>query len=144
MPDIARGLKDEITRLAKKEVRTGVRPLTRQLRSLRKAVRGQNRQVLDLARVVSKAAKDQEKIAAELPQGEEGKATRISPASIKRHRERLRLSQREMGLLLGVSVGSIVGWESGRSAPREKNRQAFAQLRGMGVRDVRERLEKTA
>ena len=144
MPDMARVLRDEVTRLAKKEVRTGVRPLARQLRSLRKAVRGQNRQVLDLAQMISKAAKNQETIAAELPQEDEGKATRVSPASIKRLRGRLRLSQREMGLLLGVSVGSIVGWESGRSAPREKNRQAFAEMRGMGVREVRERLGKMA
>ncbi len=142
MPDFTKVLRSEIIRLANKEVRRALGPLTKQLKGLRKAVRDQSRQLSGQRKAVSRIVKDQRKISASLPQEEDNKPIRISPASIKRHRERLGLSQREMGLLLGVSTGSVVGWESGRSSPRGKNGQAFARLRKMGVREVKEQLEK--
>ena len=142
MPDFTKVLRSEIIRLANKEVRRALGPLTKQLKGLRKTVREQSRQLSGQRKAVSRIVKDQRKISASLPQEEDNKPIRISPASIKRHRARLRLSQREMGLLLGVSTGSVVGWESGRSSPRGKNGQAFARLRNMGVREVKDQLEK--
>ena len=143
MPEIVRVLKQEITRLSRKEVRAATAPLTRQLRSIQKGLRDRSRQLADLSRTVAGILRDQRR--QPLPgTSEEGeRAVRVSPASVRRHRGRLGLSQKEMASLLGVSLGTIVGWESGRSSPRAKNRQAIAEVRTMGIREARERLKKT-
>jgi hypothetical protein len=39
---------------------------------------------------------------------------------------------------------TIVRWEQGKGSPREKNRDAFVALRGMGRREVKKRLEELA
>ncbi len=55
---------------------------------------------------------------------------------MRKHRERLGLTQAEMAALLGVASQSIIRWEKGQSNPRGAGREAFAQLREMGVREV--------
>lgn len=36
---------------------------------------------------------------------------------IKRGRKKLKLSQKELGIMIGVSQSTIVGWEEGRTEP---------------------------
>ena len=73
---------------------------------------------------------------------EQASSARISVASIRAQRKRLRLSQREKGLLLDVSTMTISRWERGQATPRGKNRDAFITLRGMARPEAKERLEK--
>jgi DNA-binding transcriptional regulator YiaG len=40
---------------------------------------------------------------------------------IKQHRKKLGLTQKALAAKLGVSVPSIVNWESGKMTPRGKN-----------------------
>ena len=65
---------------------------------------------------------------------------RLSGTSIKKHRKRLGLSQGELGQLLNVSTNTIVRWEQDKSKPREAYRAGIAQLRTMGVREVKKLL----
>ena len=45
----------------------------------------------------------------------------IMALPIKKHRKKLRLTQKALAAKLGVSVPSVVNWESGKIAPRGKN-----------------------
>jgi len=143
---MAQVFKDEITRLARKEIRTVCDPLRKQVQTLRRIGRDQqttiNRLERALAKIVAQTSSDTG-TALYAPQGgkEEATRARVTPASIKRHRFRLSLSQAELGELLSVSVNSIVRWEKGLSAPRAHHRTALLRVREMGRRDVTRILE---
>ena len=49
-----------------------------------------------------------------------------------------------MGKLLNVSTNTIGRWEAGTSKPRESYRPGLAQLRTMGVREVKKLLGEYA
>ena len=140
MPDLGKALKDEITRLARKEARARSQPLAKQVRDLKKRVREQGNQIADLKKAVAKKADRLARIT--LDDAEDGGAVRIPVGSIRKHRERLRLSQREMALLLDVATLTISNWETGKAEPRGQNRAAFAELRTLGAREAWARLEE--
>ena len=141
MPDVATVLKFEIQRLARKEVRAAVTPLLKQVRELKRAQAQQKAILSSLNRTVQALAKgiDTGEAPAQ-PAEEDVRRARISPASVRRQRKRLKLSQKQMADLLGVSTGSIVGWEAGKSSPRGKNRAAFLGVRDMGAQEAKRRL----
>ena len=56
------------------------------------------------------------------------------------NRKRLGLSAADFGLLAGASGQSVYAWEQGKARPRGKNLAAIAALRGVGKREVVERL----
>lgn len=58
------------------------------------------------------------------------------------NRKRLGLSAAQFALLIGTTQQSIFGWESGKTQPRAKFLPAIAELRGVGKREVAERLAK--
>ena len=143
MPNIAQLLKDEISRLARKEVRAASGPLQQQIRELKKTNR-QQREVIDtLLRRVDQlqalASSTTDKIL-KAPTIGTDRQIRLSGTSIKKHRKRLGLSQGELGQLLNVSTNTIVRWEQDKSKPRETYRAGIAQLRTMGVREVKKLL----
>lgn len=141
MPDIAIVLKQEIARLAKKEVRLEVNPVKKQALESRKAIASLKSQLARIERTMAKLVADASKRMVISTAAEQDESNvRISPASVKRQRKRLKLSQKEMGQLLGVSTATIVGWESGKSKPREVNKEGLAELRNLGIKAVRERL----
>ena len=140
MPDIASVLKQEIARLAKKEVRASVNPVKKQALESRKAIAALKDQLARIERTLATLVADASKRMI-IPTAEPDETNvRIRPASVKRQRERLKLSQKEMGQLLGVSTATIVGWESGKTKPRGTNKDGLAELRHLGIKAVRERL----
>ena len=138
MPDVGRVFKEESARLARKEVRTAVNPLKTQVRNLRRSVATLTTQMARMERTIKQLARQRtETSLAE----EESANVRVSPTSIKKHRTRLRLSQAQMGKLLGVSAITILNWEQGKSNPRAANKEAIAELRTMGIRDIQVMLD---
>ena len=143
MPNVAQVLREEITRLARKEVRTACDPLRKQLRTLRQAVKGQQETITKLDRALAKMATLSPDTSASLHTlEEETTQARVTPASIRRHRNRLKLSQAQLGTLLDVSTNTIVRWEAGTSKPRVQYRGALLKMRGLGRRDVTKMLEE--
>ena len=143
MPNIAQLLKDEISRLARKEVRAASAPLLQQIRELKKTNR-QQREAIDLLlrrvdQLQALTSSPTDKIL-KAPAIETDRQIRLSGTSIKKHRKRLGLSQGELGQLLNVSTNTIVRWEQDKSKPREAYRSGIAQLRTMGVREVKKLL----
>ena len=133
MPNFAGALKGEIRRLARKEVRETVTPLKKLVAGLRRRVAQQRRLIADLERSV-KRSKSQAR-AAEAPSSEESQI-RFSPAWVKQHRKKLKMSRRVYAKLIGVSAQSIFGWESGRTRPRRGALESWRRIRGMGKREL--------
>ena len=140
MPDIASVLKQEITRLARKEVAATARQQSKQMQSLKATTRNLRDQVATLEKTVSRLSREISNTQSQVEAAPE-RAIRISPKSIKSHRRRLKLSQAQMAKLLGVSTASVTFWETGRTSPGRKNRKAIAELRQMGARDAKVLLE---
>ena len=144
MPDIAQVFKAEIRRLGRSEVLREFQPLRDQVQELKEQLRDQHKRIegleKQLKQVRSPAPAPKLKVADEEAAGR----ARLGPDSIKHHRLRLKLSQRELGVLLAVSAHTVVQWEAGRSAPRPQHRARLVQLRQMGQREVRRLLEEAA
>ena len=139
MPNLNQIFREEISRLARREVKQIVEPLQKQIRDLRGKVQEQRRELKKLEKELAGKA-DKERVIAPRTVSEEDDV-RIHKGSVKKHRERMGISQREMALLLDVSPLTISNWETDKSSPSGENRLAFAELRGMGVREVWQRLE---
>ncbi len=147
MPNVAQVLKEEISRLARKEIRASCDPLRKQVQSLRRTVRTQQETIDKLERALSKmveltATDTGTSLYAPAQEKEQSSRARVTPASIRRHRLRLGLSQAQLGGLLNVSTNTIVRWEQGSSKPRVQHRTALLRLRSLGVRDVKQILEE--
>jgi DNA-binding transcriptional regulator YiaG len=142
MPNIASVLKDEITRIARREIRSESESTQKAVSSYRHQIADMKRRIAALEREVNKQRKVQSRSAPE--EAEEGKSLRFRAAGFKAHRERLGLSAREVGLLIDASPLSVYKWENGQARPREKHLTAIAALRKMGKREATRRLEELA
>ena len=141
MPDVASVLKQEISRIARKEISASARQQSKQIQGLKTAVRALKAEVASLNKTVSRLSKVTSVQLSQPKQQEDPADVRISPKGIKKHRQRLKLSQAEMAQLLGVSSNSVTFWETGRTKPQGDNRTAIAELRSLGVREARAMLE---
>jgi DNA-binding transcriptional regulator YiaG len=139
MPQFASTLKNEIARLAAKEVRKGTpalkRASVRHRRDIAELKREIKRLVLQIAFLLKRQtnvlpatmAKDQQ--------------IRFSPKWLRRHREKLDLSAHEYARLLGVSALTVYGWEKGRTKPRAINLSALLAVRKLSKKEARINLE---
>src|SRR4051794_12858530 len=139
MPNIAAVLKDEISRLARKELRANTDSLKKAVAIYRSEIAALKRRVQTLERQAAKSGK--QRAAAPQKELEEGQSLRFRPEGIKKHRQRLGLSAADVAKILGVSALSVYKWESGKTRPRAKQLQLIAQLRTMGKKDAAKRLE---
>jgi DNA-binding transcriptional regulator YiaG len=136
-------IKSEIVRLARREVRKISVPLSRDVRSLKSAASQLRKAVLTLQRITNQQQKQLEK--GEMPlqaAPEEVKVSRFSPRLIRSLRGHLGITQKELALLTGVTVGAVHLWESGQFKPSEKKKAVIVALRKLGRREVRKLVEK--
>jgi DNA-binding transcriptional regulator YiaG len=141
MPDVAAVLKEEITRLARKEVKQQVGPLSKTIAGQRRTIAEVKRQVAALARNQAFLQQQEKRRLAEAPKASAAEGVRFSPRGVKADRKRLGLSARDYGLLVGVSAHTIYSWESGKSKPRATALAGWAKVRGIGKREALRRLE---
>ena len=136
-------IKSEIGRLAKREVRKISVPLGRDVRSMRITVSKLRKTVLALERFMTDQQKDLEKKKVPLEAtAEEVKKSRFSPRLIRSLRKHLGISQKELAILTGASIGAVHLWESGKFLPKEKKKGMMVALRKLGRRGVRKLLEE--
>jgi DNA-binding transcriptional regulator YiaG len=136
-------IKAEIVRLAKREIRKISIPLGRDVRSLKSTVSHLRRTVLGLERMIVEQKKTLEKgkMPLEATQ-EELKVSRFSPRLIRSLRGHLGITQKELAILTGVTVGAVHQWESGQFKPSMKKKAAMVVLRKLGRREVRKLIEE--
>jgi hypothetical protein len=131
MPTLAATLKSEIQRLTAREMKRALKPLrrlTRQLRALKTLARAQRRTVSKLERRLARVGGRGGGLGARRRSLDSG--PRISPAAIRTLRRRMKMTRLQFSRAVGVSAGSIFGWETGRSIPRGGSRQKLVQLKG--------------
>jgi DNA-binding transcriptional regulator YiaG len=73
---------------------------------------------------------------------EEIKNSRFSPGLIQSLRKRLGITQKELAILAGVTVGAAHLWETGKFLPSGEKRGAIVALRKLRRREVRELLDQ--
>jgi len=132
MPNIAAVLRDEISRIARKEVRSETLALKKaaathrsEIAALKRRTNALEQQLHRLARKRSESAPADEKDDAQGP-------TRFSAKGLASQRRRLGLSAADCGLLLGTSAQSVYNWEEGKVRPRTKHLAAIAALKTLG------------
>ena len=140
MPNIASVLKEEIARIARREMRREMASLKKAATTHRSEIAALKRRAQMLEKALRRALKGRTREAATAEAGDD-RALRFRPKGLASLRERLGLSARECGLLLGVSGQSIYLWESGRARPSGKHLEGVAALRKLGKREVAARLE---
>lgn len=152
MPNLGSVLKEEIARLARKEIRSQVGKTQKQVSEQRRQIAELKRINTDLLRRLSylekrekqrlgKAASAPVASAASNSSGQEASGPRFSPKWLAKHRAKLDFSAADYAKLVGCSPLSIYKWEKGESTPRAKQREALAAIRGIGKREAIRRIE---
>ena len=136
-------IKSEIVRLAKREMRKTSVPLGRDVRLLKSTVSQLRKPVTTLERFAAQQQKElrKRKIPLEATP-EEVKKSRFSPALIQSLRKSLGISQKELAILAGVTVGAAHLWEKAKFKPGDEKKAVMVALRKLGRRDVRKLLEE--
>ena len=142
MPNLATVLKEEIRRLAKREIkadtgktRQAVAQYRRDIALLKRFVRRQQKEIAFLK------AMEQKRLAAEPSVGQLEEKVRYSARSVRAQRNRLGLSAADYGKLVGVSSLTIYHWEHGKSRPRKAQLARLVAVRGVGKREAMQKLE---
>ena len=144
MPNLAALLREEISKIARKEAKNQMRELEKTVSEQRTALARLEKQIGPAkAKAAAKpaAVKPAAKVS-EAPAGAKEKPIRISPDTILKHRKRLKLSQAELGKLLNVSTNTVLRWEAGKSKPRSKHLPGLDQLRSISLREVKKQLSE--
>ena len=135
--NLAAALRTEIRRLSRQQVGGALRPLLRVQRQVSALRREAHLQRLTLSRLERRVSRlrSARRLGVSLVPGRRGRP--LSGQSIRRLRDKLRLTREQFARALQVSAGSIFGWESGRTVPRSGSLKRFEELRKMSVKDAR-------
>lgn len=140
MSNFQQSFNEECRRLARKEVKTGLEPLTKAVSELRKTVAECRKQIKEMQARMDKGCQVEVKpkpVAAPVAE----KNFRLTPARIRKMREKIGLTCRQFAKLLEVSYISVLHWESGKAKPRREQLQKIAQIRDFGKRELKAALD---
>jgi DNA-binding transcriptional regulator YiaG len=141
MPNVAAILKEEIGRVARKEIRSETGTMKNATTQFRRDIAALKRQVADQEKrlaVLETLVLKKTPIAE--PADIEDKHVRFSPKGLPKLRKRLGLSAADLAALTEVSTQSVYNWERGKTRPRKEQLAVIAALRGMGKKEVKARL----
>jgi DNA-binding transcriptional regulator YiaG len=141
MPNLGSILKDEIRRLARREIRSQVAATKRAAAQHRRDIAELKRLVKSLAnRLAFLESQEKKRVSKPITEAQSGQV-RFSARWLKAQRERLGLSAADYGKLVGVSGLTIYNWEGGKAKPRQGKIAVLAAMRGLGKREALKRLE---
>ena len=142
MPNIAAVLKDEISRIARKEARVQTAEFKKASAQHRAHIAALRRRIDELERKLKAANKAVGRASAAPASDEEegGPHRRFSATRLAAQRKKLGLSAADFATLIGVSGQSVYKWEHGEARPRARQLEAIAALRGIGKREAAARL----
>lgn len=142
MPNFASSFKEEVSRVARKELRKFIDPLRKQIASQRRDIAALKREREQLKRKINALPKNTGHSSAdESTVRESEQRIRFSASGLQSHRRKLGLSADDFARLAGVSSQSIYNWEHGKARPRQAQLEQIAALRGIGKREAMARLE---
>jgi DNA-binding transcriptional regulator YiaG len=135
-------IKSEITRLATRELHKVSVPLKRDVRLLQNTVSQIRKAVLPLERFAARQQKELANREIKLKATpEEVKKSRVSPRLIRSLRKKLGITQKELAILVGVTVGAAHQWEVGKFTPKPEKKVALVALRKLGRGEVKKLLQ---
>ena len=144
MSTLAIALKDEIRRLARKEIKIQTARTSRAVAQYRREIAKLKRQHREyekkLATLGAKATKNR-------PVDDNDDANdglRFSAKSVRAQRRRTGLSAAEYAKLIGVSPLTIYNWEHNKTRPRRGQFATLVALRGLGKREAHAKLLQAA
>lgn len=143
MPNFASALKDEILRLARKEVRSEIDSLKKASAQYRASIAALKRQVAALEKQQARIEKKGPKKETIEVEDEASTKFRFSAKRFVAQRQKLGISAGDMGSLVGVSAQTVYNWEAEKSRPRPQQLAAIAAVRAMGKRAIKTRLEES-
>jgi len=143
MGRVEEAVRSEIMRLVRRELRSVVLPLGKEVRQLKRGMGRLTKSVAGLERVVAAQVREAEARRDRLEVSEEeARTARLSGRLIRALRTRLGISQGQLAALVGVSTGAVAQWEQGMISPRGQNWATLVALRKLGRRDARRMLEQ--
>lgn len=141
MPNLATVLKDEIRRLARRELRTELDTLRKASAQHRREIAALKRQVDAQQRELRFLEKQEKRRIEKQPSAKVAEKARFSAPGVKSHRTKIGLSAEDYGKLVGVSALTIYNWETGKNRPRDAQLAKLVTVRGIGKREALKRLE---
>jgi DNA-binding transcriptional regulator YiaG len=140
--NLAVALKDEIRRLARKEIRE-------QTDTTKKSVANYRREIAQLKRRLDRQERklafleteERKRLEQPAPEGAVHEDARFSARSVKAQRRRLKLSAKDYARLVGVTPLTVYNWEHGKTRPKPAQFAALVALRGIGRREAMAKLE---
>ena len=144
MPNIAVVLRDEIARLARKELRSQTEGLKKASAQYRRDIAALKRQVVELERQVSLLGGLVLKKPPVAPASTAAARVRFTAKGLRAQRKRLGLSAADYAQLVGVSPQSIYNWEREITRPRKEQIAILVALRTIGKREAQARLRLLA
>jgi DNA-binding XRE family transcriptional regulator/uncharacterized coiled-coil protein SlyX len=141
MADIAGLLKSEITRLSNKVARQHFGPLRAAVTAQRHQIASLKREIAALEKKIGKVQRRDKPASSEREESADAQSFRFVAKGFRTLRERLGLTAEEMGQLIGVSGQSVYNWEHQKAKPRARQLASIAELRGLGKKQARARLE---
>lgn len=143
MSNVASALKEEIARVARKEIRRETATLKKASGAYRSEIAALKKRALEFERQLRRLGKTAERSAPPAASADSvaQEGARFSAKSMASQRRRLGLSAAECGLLVGASAQSIYNWEEGKARPRAQHLPAIFALRNLGRRQANEILE---
>ncbi len=145
MANLTSLLRDEITRLARRQINAEIVPLKKRWAQQRRVIAALKEECSALRRELSQLSKRGTTVAPRAVPGKaEGGATRrrFRADGLRSFRVRLGLTVREVALLLGVSDQTVYNWETASTRPQPAMIETIAELRALGKREVKARLLK--
>ena len=140
MTNIASLLKTEISRLARKEVRSETASLKKSVSTYRAEIAALKQRARALELELRRLSKAHAKAVPVDVQAKPSQKPRFTAKGLAAQRRRLGLSALDLGLLVGASGQSIYNWEEGKAHPRAKHLPGIAALRTMGKKEASARL----
>jgi len=148
MPNIAVVLKEEIRRLARREVKAAIAGLRKDNARLKRTAAEHKRRLAELEKSRERLRPSATPLGAQAATAapDELEKARVTGGMIKRLRKRLAISQADLAKLLGVSAQSVYQWEkkAGHLTLRGNTKAAIVEVRKLGKREVKRRLEESA
>ena len=142
MPNIAVTFRQEITRLARREIRAQTQVLRKASAQYRGAIAELKRHASKLKSEVARLGRRVGKDGALQAADAGSPKFRFSAKGVNVHRSRLGISAANFGKLVGVTGHTIYQWEHGTSRPRRAQLTALASIRGLGKREALDQLEQ--
>ena len=121
MSTLAVALKDEIRRLARKEIKTQTSTTAKAVAQFRREIAKLKRQSRESERKIAfLEAQERKRVGKAEPSNGADEGGRFSARSVKAQRRRTGLSAADYAKLVGVSGLTIYNWENGKSRPRKE------------------------